>query len=125
LGVTNDRVRNLEAFELEAEMLVTYQLDLIAQLEYQLRSVHLTMRQIERLRTAKRRVGSEPSNVEKGGILDRLSDELRDIDTELATQHQSCLEMQAAVEKMRDRLRAMQFSQPGSDSPDLPEASSS
>jgi hypothetical protein len=98
----------LAAFEREAEILVTHQLDLIAQLERQLRGIHRTMRQIERLRGAKHRQGPELSNGEKGETLNRLAVELTAIDTELGTQHESCLEMQATIGQMRARLRALQ-----------------
>jgi hypothetical protein len=46
----------------EAEVLVAYQLDLLARIEHQLRSVHKTMRQIEKLRSSQHRVGPELSN---------------------------------------------------------------
>ena len=91
--------------EREAEYLVAWQLDLLAQLEHQLRAVHHTMRQIERLRTAKARVGDELSNGQKIDTLDHLTEELGAIDDELRTQHESCQLMLGTVEKMRGRLR--------------------
>jgi hypothetical protein len=91
--------------EREAEHLVAWQLDLLAQLEHQLRAVHHTMRQIEKLRTAKVRVGNELSNGQKIDTLDHLTDELGAIDHELQTQHESCQLMLGTVEKMRGRLR--------------------
>jgi chaperonin cofactor prefoldin len=97
----------LESLELDAEVLVAHQLDLVAQLECQLRAVHRTMRQIEQLRSAKRRVGPELSNGEKTTTLNHLTDELTAIDRELKTQHESCRDMQSTVDKMRNRLRAM------------------
>ena len=116
------RSRQLEALETDAEVLVAYQLDLVAQLERQLRAVHHTMRRIEQLRGAKRRrAGSVTlSNGARDNTLEHLSDELTSIDTELDTQHDLCLEMQTTVEQMRARLRAMRhasISMPPSDDP--------
>lgn len=122
-NMSSDRAFHLESLEFDAEVLVAHQLDLVAQLERQLRSVHRTMRQIERLRSAKRRAGPELSNGEKANTLERLSDELGAVDEELSTQHESCLEMQSTVEKMRARLRAMRRTamSPGpSDDPESP-----
>jgi chaperonin cofactor prefoldin len=101
------RAIHLESLEFDAELLVALQLDLVAQLEYQLRAVHRTMRQIEQLRSAKRRVGPELSNGEKATTLNHLTNELTAIDQELNRQHESCREMQSTVDKMRARLRAM------------------
>ena len=39
--------RQMDLLEQDAELLAAYQLDLLAQLERQLRAVHLTMRHIE------------------------------------------------------------------------------
>jgi phage-related tail protein len=89
----------------EAEVLVAYQLDLLAQLECQLRAVHRTMRQIEKLRSATaRREGATPSNGEKLDALEHLTREVEAIDRELATQHESCGLMLETVETMRGRL---------------------
>ena len=101
------RAPQIAEFEWEAEVLVAHQLDLVAQIERQLRAVHRTMRQIEQLRSAKRRVGHELSNGQKSHTLQHLTEELTAIDQELSTQHESCLEMQSTVEKMRAQLRAM------------------
>jgi hypothetical protein len=95
----------------EAEVLVAYQLDLLAQLECQLRAVHRTMRQIEKLRSAKaRREGAAVSNGEKLDALEHLTHELESIDRELATQHESCGLMLETVETMRGRLREIRQS---------------
>jgi chaperonin cofactor prefoldin len=116
------RAAHVEPLELDAEMLVALQLDLVAQLERQLRAVHRTMRQIERLRNAKRRVGRELSNGEKATTLNHLTDELTAIDQELKTQHESCREMQSTVDKMRARLRGMKRASPADSSPGEPES---
>jgi hypothetical protein len=47
------------------------------------------------------------SNGERDSTLEHLTGELTSIDVELDTQHELCLEMQATVDKMRARLRAM------------------
>ena len=108
-SMSDQRERQLDALETYAEILVTHQLDLIAQLERQLRAVHHTMVRIEQLRTAKRRrAGSATlSDGARDTTLQHLSGELTAIDTELDTQHELCLEMQATVDKMRAKLRAM------------------
>jgi hypothetical protein len=107
--MSDQRARQLEALETDAEILVAHQLDLVAQLERQLRAVHHTMRRIEQLRAAKRRrAGSASlSNGARDHTLEHLSGELTSIDSELDTQHALCLEMQTTVEKMRARLRGM------------------
>ena len=91
--------------EQEAEYLVVYQLDLLAQLEHQLRAVHQTMRRIETLRSAKDRRSGELSNGQKIDTLDQLTEEFGAIDRDLQTQHESCQLMLATVEQMRERLR--------------------
>jgi hypothetical protein len=97
--------------EREAEALVAYQLDLLAQLECQLRAVHRTMRQIEKLRSAEgRREGVRVSNGEKLDALEHLTHEVEAIDEELATQHESCGLMLETVETMRGRLRELRKS---------------
>ena len=122
----DSRQAQLEALELEAEVLVAHQLDLVAQLERQLRAVHLTMRRIEQLRSARhRRSGSDaPSNGDRDRTLVRLADELTSIDSELDTQHALCLEMQGTVEKMRLRLRAMKRQSVAASASDDPDSTS-
>ena len=94
----------------EAEVLVAYQLDLLAQLERQLRAVHRTMRQIEKLRSAKaRREGAAVSSGEKHA-LEHLTHEVEAIEEELSTQHESCQLMLETVETMRGRLRQLRQS---------------
>ena len=99
-----------KAFEGEAELLVAHQLDLIAQLERQLRAIHRTMRQIERLRGGEHHVGPELSNGDRVHTLRRLSDELIVIDKELDAQHESCVDMQTTIGQMRARLNALRQS---------------
>jgi len=70
-------------FESEAELLVNYQLDLIAQLESQLRAIHHTMRHLEKLRGAKHRVGPNLSNLQRADTLLHLSEDLTGLDGQL------------------------------------------
>ena len=116
------RTHHLKSLEVDAEVLATHQLDLVAQLERQLRAVHRTMRQIERLRSVKRRVGAEMSNGQKANALNHLTDELTEIDQELNTQHESCQEMQITVDKMRARLRAMKLGSSSDSATDEPKS---
>jgi chaperonin cofactor prefoldin len=98
------RAQQVTAFEEEAEELATYQLDLLALLEYQLRSVHQTMRQIEKLRNARVRVGPELTNGERGEALTQLHVELDAIDVEVKAQRQVSSDMHQTVDRMQQRL---------------------
>ena len=101
-----DRDASISAFESEAEVLVVHQLDLLAQLEAQLRAVHRTMRCIEKLRGGQYRVGRELTNGERSETLTTLASELAAIDQELHVQHQSCEDMQRSIREMQARLSA-------------------
>jgi hypothetical protein len=101
------RAAGIKAFEVEAEKIVVHQLDLVAQLEAQLRAVHHTMRAIEKMRTARYRVGRELSNGERSTTLTTLAGEIQAIDEELHVQHQSCLDMQRSIREMQARLTAL------------------
>jgi chaperonin cofactor prefoldin len=98
------RAQQVRAFEEEAEELATYQLDLLALLEHQLRSVHQTMRQIEKLRNARVRVGPELTNDERGETLTQLHVELDAIDVEVKAQRQVSSDMHQTVDRMQQRL---------------------
>ncbi len=100
----DSRASILLALEQKAEFLVAHQLDLLAQIEEHLRGVHHTMRRIERLRSARHRIGPELSNGERQQVLGGLSDELTEIDEHLVTQHQSCQMMQVIIQQMQARL---------------------
>jgi hypothetical protein len=101
------RRKSLHAFEIDAEWLAVEQLDLIAQIEAQLRLVRQTMRQIEKLRDAQHRVGPEPSNGERGDALNILTGDLTTLSDRLDVQGATCRDMLATVEKMRRRLAEM------------------
>ena len=100
----SNRATQIELLEREAELLVALQLDLIAQLEFQLRAVHHTMRHIERLRNVRNRVGPELSNGQRGDALWHLAHDLTVIEEQAAAQRQSCLDMQDAVTRMQSRV---------------------
>src|SRR5438045_2157486 len=89
-------------FERAAEKLVVYQLDLLAQLEAQLRAAHHTMRRIEQLRAARhRRNHVTVSNGMRHDALVGLSGELGELDRHVATQLE-------CTRQMEDTIRAMQ-----------------
>jgi hypothetical protein len=97
----------VQAFEAEAEFLAVHQLDLLSQLEAQLRAVHRTMRIIEKLRSDKHRVGPELEHDERVAVLRVLASELGAIDDELQVQHRSCDDMQELIRGMQTRLSTM------------------
>ena len=96
--------RAQDAFEEQAEVLVAHQLDLLAQLERQIRAVHLTLKQIEKLRRPEHRVGAELTNGQRRVVLAALASEVDVIDKALETQHESCADMQRCVHEMRQCL---------------------
>src|SRR5438445_4847567 len=100
----HERAVIIHAFEREADLLAVHQLDLLAQIEAQLRAVHHTMRRIERLRGAKRRVGVELSNGERSTTLGGLSREIDALDKQLEEEHQCCASMQETIKHMHQRL---------------------
>jgi hypothetical protein len=104
---SSTRSKGIAAFESEAEVLAAHQLDLLSQLEAQLRAVHHTMRCIEKLRGSKYRIGTELTNGERSDTLKTLASELAAIDTELNVQHQSCEDMQQSIRAMQARLSAL------------------
>jgi predicted nucleic acid-binding Zn-ribbon protein len=123
-----DRTRQIQAFERDAEMLVVYQLDLLAQLERQLRTVHQMMRHIERLRGAKHRIGAELSNGQRGDELITLSDEIGTVESHINAQRECCTDMQTTIAHMQNLLtelrRAVATHVPRALSTDSPEAES-
>lgn len=97
-------VRRLED---HAEHLVACQLDLLAQMEAQLRAAHRLMRHIEKLRGRQHRVGPELTPPQRSDTLTSLEEEVAGIDGELRTQHQCLAEMHSVIEKMRVALEAL------------------
>jgi hypothetical protein len=101
------RAATIQTLEKEAELLVVHQLDLLAQIEAQLRAVHHAMRRIERLRNAKLRVGVELSNGQRRTTLTELSSDIAELDKQLTEEHDCCRLMQATIKKMQQRLSAL------------------
>ena len=102
-----DRVTVVQELERDAEELVAYQLDLLAQIEVQLRAVHQTMRLIERMRGVKLRVGPELSDDQRLALLSSLSTEVDAIDKQLSEKHECCVLMQRTIKQMHARLANM------------------
>jgi len=104
---TPSRRQQIAEFEFDAEWLALEQLDLIAQIEAQLRLVRETMHEIERLRQAKSRVGPEPTNGERGTALSVLTKEITGLNEQIGVQGATCRDMLATVERMHRRLTAI------------------
>jgi hypothetical protein len=91
-------------FEREAEVLVIHHLDLLAQIEAQLRAVHRTMRRIYSLRDKKLRIGRELTNDERASTLTDLSTEIALLDRNLVEEHECCGDMQRIINVMQAHL---------------------
>jgi predicted nucleic acid-binding Zn-ribbon protein len=98
--------RQLTAFEEEAEVLLAYQLDLLAHLESQLRATHQMLRQIEKLRNPKNRLGPELSNGQRGDALTHLDTELDNLENQVKTQRELCSNMHQTVDAMQVKLKS-------------------
>ena len=107
LGKDRRRFEQLRLFEADAEMLVVLQLDLLAQVEAQLRAIHQTMRRIERLRGPEFRVGPQLTDSQRGVTLSGLSDEVEAIDAQLTEEHECCSQMQVSLGKMHACLASL------------------
>jgi hypothetical protein len=97
----NERKSVIVDFEDDAEVLFVQHLDLLAQLEAQLRAVHHTMRRIERLRGGSRRVGPELANGERESILLGLAKEIDELDRHVAIEHDCCRAMHTTIGEMQ------------------------
>ena len=98
------RAKAIRDFEEQAEELVVFQLDLLAHLEQQLRAAHHLMRDIEKLRSVKKRVGPELSNGERGDTLSHLDSELDALDIQVRTQRHLCSDMHQTINQMQTKL---------------------
>jgi hypothetical protein len=94
-------------FEADAELLFVQHLDLLAQLEAQLRAVHHTMRRIERLRGGSRRIGPELVNGERETILSGLAKEVDELDRHIAVEHHCCLDLHTTILGMQQRVATL------------------
>jgi hypothetical protein len=104
---TPDRQEQLRVIEQDAELLTAQQLDLLAQVESQLRAVHHTMRHIEKLRNVRHRVGPELTNGERAMTLAELAEEVAALDTHLGIEHGCCTDMTVVIGAMQERVRAL------------------
>jgi hypothetical protein len=103
MDVVDDETRL--KLETEAEMLAVCQLDLLAQVEAQVRAVHHLMRRLGQLRA--RRPGQrhvEMTNGERSEVMVGLSDELTAIEAQMGVQQECCDDMQETIARMRERL---------------------
>jgi hypothetical protein len=91
-------------FEADAEVLFAQHLDLLAQMEAELRAVHHTMRHIERLRGPRFRVGPELLNGEREIILTEVSRELQELDRQISVEHDCCGQMHTTIADMKERV---------------------
>src|SRR5215218_6683966 len=103
----SQRTPMLGTFEYQAELLFAHHLDLLAQIEAQLRAVQHTMRGIERLRGAQVRVGAELSSGERHTVLGELSREVAVLDAQLLVERECCGQMQDTITHMEQRLGDM------------------
>src|SRR6186997_2553448 len=103
----SSRDKVISDFEADAEVLFVQYLDLLAQLEAQLRAVHHTMRGIERLRGGSRRVGPELSNGERETILAELTQEVGEVDRHVGLEHECCRSMHTTIADMRERVATL------------------
>ena len=97
----------INEFEDDAEVLFLQHLDLLSQLEAQLRAVHHTLRNIERLRGGSRRVGPELVNGERENILMGLAKEVDALDSHIGVEQHCCREMQTTIVEMQERVKAL------------------
>jgi hypothetical protein len=94
-------------FEEDTEVLFLQHLDLLAQLEAQLRAVHHTMRGIERLRGGSRRVGPELANGERETILLGLASEIDELDRNVTVEHDCCRAMHTTIVVLQERVATL------------------
>jgi DNA-binding transcriptional regulator YbjK len=100
----SDRAQEIQVFEQDAETLAVCQLELLAQLERQLRAVHHTMQHIEKLRSVKNRVEPELSPVQGHTTLTSLDEDIEALDSHLHVEHACCSDMRDTIIKMQGRL---------------------
>ena len=108
-------------FDDEAEVLVAHQLDLLAQLEAQLRAVHHTMRCIAQLRSAKFRIGPALTDRQRARLLEGLSVEVGELDRQLNIERECCVYMQQTITQMQVRTANLRRTARGL-SPPAPDA---
>lgn len=102
-----DRAPQVEFIEHSADLLAVHQLDLLGQIEEELRAVRHTMLAIEQLRPLPNRVIEELPNGEKQKVLEQLTVELKGLDSLLLQQHDTGAAMLAITRQMMYRVRAL------------------
>jgi hypothetical protein len=102
----HDRALEFEVFLQDAEMLAVSHLDLLGQLERQLRAVHQTMRHIDKLRNLKRRVepAAPPSPDQSQTAPTSLDEDIEALDSHLHVEHSCCSHMRDTIIKMQSRV---------------------
>lgn len=95
-------------FEDDAEVLFLQHVDLLSQLEAQLRAVHHTIRSIERLRGGSRRVGPELVDGERETILVGVAKEVDALDSHIGVEQHCCHEMQTTIVEMQTRVKTLE-----------------
>jgi hypothetical protein len=111
--------------ETEAEVLVVYQLDLLAQVEAQVRAVHHLMRRLNQLRArTPRQPGVALSNGDRSDTMAGLAAEVEAIGKQLSVQQECCGDMQTTIARMQERLPvlkkvAAQLLDPGDPPPNV------
>ena len=93
--------KRVALLEDDAEMLAVCQLDLLAQVEQQLRAIHSTMRHIEKLRRPEHRVGPELSDASRTTTLASLDSDIAAVEAQLGLESACCTDMHLTIEKMR------------------------
>jgi hypothetical protein len=105
--MADERASVVLDFEDDAEILFLQHLDLLAQLEAQLRAVHHTLRGIERLRGGSRRVGPELANGEREAILLGLAREIDELDRNVTVEHECCRSMHTTIVVLQERVATL------------------
>jgi hypothetical protein len=103
----HDRALEFEVFLQDAEMLAISHLDLLAQLERQLRAVHQTMRHIDKLRHLKRRVEPATAPVAPDQLQlapTSLDEDIETLESHLHIEHSCCSHMRDTIIKMQCRV---------------------
>jgi hypothetical protein len=102
----HDRALEFEVFLQDTEMLAVSHLDLLAQLERQLRAVHQTMRHIDKLRNLKRRVEPvAPLSADQSETASTsLDEDIEALDSHLHVEHSCCSHMRDTIIKMQSRV---------------------
>jgi hypothetical protein len=113
-----DREAIVLLLEQDAEMLVVYQLDLLAVLERQLRAVHHAMRPIETLRRVNNSDRRELCDGQRQITLADLAKEVAELDTHVGVEHACCQDMQNTIEMMQTRVATLRQRSASLDVPD-------